>query len=1309
MSNSNLVLCHRDPQDFVRIRTSVYPTSRKSGKVVKTTQALDTAPVVCGCSISSLGGSSCSAHCLNRDRHVECIQVFCNCGQECLNQRIRKGLHAKTSVFDAGLKGRGLRAAEDLEVGKLVAEYVGEVISADEAAKRCDEYEEQRIKHMYLFQTRNGALIDATRKGNDARFINHSCKPNCQAQYWTVEGRECVGIFTVQTIKAGDEITYDYHSICAGEPVITCLCGSAECRGFLDSAMPGQTTHHRKRAFSAMVGEELRARPGFGDAPRSSQDQAVTMSTEKATSLHARQPSRGAISKSSSKRSCPAKSCSHSSIKAGSSNATHSASRGSARASAGGPAKSATTHSSKAAGQSRAEDGTISVLSLKGSWAGTAVRTAAVSKKQRTDRRHAWGFSLADYAAIPVSNKALTQTSAAGPTEVPVLQDKTAVTCVGNEQPQPPLALPPADLSTSGRAPFQSMVTRQAAAQAAGRSSASQGANALPGRSTHRPAFYKGLQDLLHRLDPQEAQQQLLPNAYSLQADIASLVGIDVSMARCRALVKLTMLPAFRGCNRLHATSQQVEHAQQAINAQQAVTGQQARPSQQAVMPLLPLPLLPMLTQQPSNGQIPMPVQQANPAQHDALSLPVARAQHFTPSSQAMPAQWVVSAPHHALLAPIQAPAPAQQQAHAEAAQQVFQALQVACSSQPAKSGQHAASAFPAKKARLSPSFEQRTAHVSMRARLANARDMPVSPTRRQAHATLPQHANPVTTDSALMPAPSPSSGSTASAAQEQGFQATVPEQSRSAAVTVAPTLQGKAAGRAVPLAPPICEQQSGQALTVATRQQAAWPTAPAKVSAPVTDVATPATLQVGKAVDSIAHVHQPAVTTFDQASASAQCQAKASAASTTSQHHGRHCAAANQSRQSGAPANPTANLPGGGSSSSISVAPDASGTANAPTGVRRSAAAGTSAGAGKSSASTVVAPQAATELSQRVDSSRHAEAAQAMPPPPERSSLQLPQAAVARQQGAAARPCSSHMPPPPPRPSTALQPGATADAAGSSSESDIDVDIELDDSSSPETDHVTAWIARQRRCPEPFLSAADYARRAGRRPNRAAAAAAPVAAAPAAAAPVAAATAPAHPGQASSLTQAAAAAVQNMLAPACTSPSTRESLPAAAEGSESASQCLPAAGQAPVLPRSDMKNSRHGVKPPLYPARRVKSPDGTCSSTLQASAGHAAGTAACPTPSIVNDPSYTAAEPGIAPTQGAPDKPDATVDATPPSTYEHIGPTADVVVASCTDVDEGRVPGAHPHALIPVAPAASPAAFSAQCVHCHPAKPCDM
>ena len=67
---------------------------------------------------------------------------------------------------------------------------------------------------------RSGSLIDATKKGNEARFINHSCDPNSQAESWTVEGQERVGIFAIKPILVGQEITYDYHSISADEPVV---------------------------------------------------------------------------------------------------------------------------------------------------------------------------------------------------------------------------------------------------------------------------------------------------------------------------------------------------------------------------------------------------------------------------------------------------------------------------------------------------------------------------------------------------------------------------------------------------------------------------------------------------------------------------------------------------------------------------------------------------------------------------------------------------------------------------------------------------------------------------------------------------------------------------------------------------------------------------------------------------------------------------------------------------------------------------------------------------------------------------------
>ena len=75
-------------------------------------------------------------------------------------------------------------------------------------------------KHILTLCCRCGSLIDATQKGNNARFINHSCEPNCEAEYWTVEGQERVGIFAVSFIPKGQEICYDYHAVCADKPVI---------------------------------------------------------------------------------------------------------------------------------------------------------------------------------------------------------------------------------------------------------------------------------------------------------------------------------------------------------------------------------------------------------------------------------------------------------------------------------------------------------------------------------------------------------------------------------------------------------------------------------------------------------------------------------------------------------------------------------------------------------------------------------------------------------------------------------------------------------------------------------------------------------------------------------------------------------------------------------------------------------------------------------------------------------------------------------------------------------------------------------
>ncbi|KAG1888342.1 hypothetical protein F4604DRAFT_2032796 [Suillus subluteus] len=76
-------------------------------------------------------------------------------------------------------------------------------------------------------------VVDATKKGNLGRLINHSCDPNCTAKIITINGEKKIVIYAKQDIELGDEITYDYH-FPIEQDKIPCLCGSAKCRGYLN-------------------------------------------------------------------------------------------------------------------------------------------------------------------------------------------------------------------------------------------------------------------------------------------------------------------------------------------------------------------------------------------------------------------------------------------------------------------------------------------------------------------------------------------------------------------------------------------------------------------------------------------------------------------------------------------------------------------------------------------------------------------------------------------------------------------------------------------------------------------------------------------------------------------------------------------------------------------------------------------------------------------------------------------------------------------------------------------------------------------
>ncbi|WMV36758.1 hypothetical protein MTR67_030143 [Solanum verrucosum] len=90
------------------------------------------------------------------------------------------------------------------------------------------------LKDVYIISVDGNGFIDSTRKGCFARFINHSCSPNCETSKWIVSGETRVGIFAKQDISVGMELTYEYNfEWYYGGANVHCLCGAANCSLFL--------------------------------------------------------------------------------------------------------------------------------------------------------------------------------------------------------------------------------------------------------------------------------------------------------------------------------------------------------------------------------------------------------------------------------------------------------------------------------------------------------------------------------------------------------------------------------------------------------------------------------------------------------------------------------------------------------------------------------------------------------------------------------------------------------------------------------------------------------------------------------------------------------------------------------------------------------------------------------------------------------------------------------------------------------------------------------------------------------------------
>jgi SET domain-containing protein len=163
---------------------------------------------------------------------VSKTQVLPSASSPSTNPASAAGRRIQTRV--SGVHGKGVFAVQDLAEGEVLIEYVGEIINWKEALRR-HPHDPKDPNHTFYFHIDEDHVIDAKHGGNSSRWINHSCKPNCEAD--EQDGR--VFIKALRNIPAGEELFYDYGLIIDAPYTkkllaeYPCWCGAKNCRGTL--------------------------------------------------------------------------------------------------------------------------------------------------------------------------------------------------------------------------------------------------------------------------------------------------------------------------------------------------------------------------------------------------------------------------------------------------------------------------------------------------------------------------------------------------------------------------------------------------------------------------------------------------------------------------------------------------------------------------------------------------------------------------------------------------------------------------------------------------------------------------------------------------------------------------------------------------------------------------------------------------------------------------------------------------------------------------------------------------------------------
>ncbi|KAL1894364.1 hypothetical protein Sste5346_005863 [Sporothrix stenoceras] len=219
--------------------------------------------------------TGCDEDCQNRIMLYECNDDICNVGADrCSNREFQRlaertasknPYHIGVEVFKTVDRGHGIRASRAFRPGQIIMEYIGEIITEEESDRRMNELYKDNACY-YLMSFDQSLIIDGT-SGSIARFVNHSCSPNCRMIKWIVSGQPRIALFAGdRPIQTGEELTYDYNfDPYSAKNVQGCLCGADNCRGVLG---PRKSEKAVSKAAAEKAAAEKKAKGGNGSAKR---------------------------------------------------------------------------------------------------------------------------------------------------------------------------------------------------------------------------------------------------------------------------------------------------------------------------------------------------------------------------------------------------------------------------------------------------------------------------------------------------------------------------------------------------------------------------------------------------------------------------------------------------------------------------------------------------------------------------------------------------------------------------------------------------------------------------------------------------------------------------------------------------------------------------------------------------------------------------------------------------------------------------------------------------------------------------------